>query len=78
MPSGGAGAGLAVSCAVWMARAEVVEADSELMRVRETDNNLEKTELTHGPEVSVRGACEVVASTRYVEGRVEVARTSVA
>ena len=45
MPSGGAGAGLAGSCAVWMARAEVVEADSELMRARETDNNLEKNRI---------------------------------
>ena len=37
------------------------------MRARETDNSLVKTELTHGPEVSARGACEVVASARYDE-----------
>jgi hypothetical protein len=50
----------------------------DLMRARETDNSLAKTELTHGPEVSARGACEVVASVRLSEVSEEVAHTNVA
>jgi hypothetical protein len=49
------------------AAGKVATTNSESMQARETDNNLEKTELTYGPEVSVRGACEAVAYVRYDE-----------
>jgi hypothetical protein len=49
-----------------------------LMRAHEIDINLGKTELTHGPDVLARGACEVVVSMLYNEGGEEVVRTSVA
>jgi hypothetical protein len=55
----------------------VIVTDFESMRTREIDNNLGKTELTHRLDVSARGACEVIASTRYIVDREEVARTSV-
>jgi hypothetical protein len=57
---------------------EVTVTDFESMRAREIYNNLGKTELTHGPEVSARGAREVIVFTRYSMGGEEVARTSVA
>jgi hypothetical protein len=57
---------------------EVTATDSKLILMCESDNNLRKTDLTHGPEVSARGACETVVSARYDEGEEKVARTRVA
>jgi hypothetical protein len=71
-----------IKCCAWNTRGarqnEVIVTDFESMRTREIDNNLGKTELAHRLDVSVRGACEVIASTRYIVDREEVARTSVA